>query len=280
MSAPFSWIQPHPHGIYVEPADCWVDPSRPVDIALVTHGHADHARGGHGATIATPETLAIMKLRYATSDGAMPVAYGETIQLPGGVAATYVSAGHVLGSAQILLEHASEKVVITGDYKRRHDPTCAPFELIKSDIFISEATFGLPLFTHPPIEDEIAKLTNALAANPDRCVLIGAYALGKAAVEFALDGDNAVMPCIVRGKGKKYSWRIGEAKLSDVANVEKMMPMDFISEDGFGITQKCKDYLYPLIQGEAYPPYKANGMPDYVTLKLNSVPRKLSDFEL
>ena len=180
MSAPFSWIQPHPHGIYVEPADCWVDPSRPVDIALVTHGHADHARGGHGATIATPETLAIMKLRYATSDGAMPVAYGETIQLPGGVAATYVSAGHVLGSAQILLEHASEKVVITGDYKRRHDPTCAPFELIKSDIFITEATFGLPLFTHPPIEDEIAKLTNALAANPDRCVLIGAYALGKA----------------------------------------------------------------------------------------------------
>lgn len=164
----------------MRPADCWVDPSHAVDTALVTHGHADHARGGHGATIATSETLAIMKLRYATGEGARPVSYGETISLAGGVDATYVSAGHVLGSAQILLEHAGEKVVITGDYKRRHDPTCAPFELIKSDIFITEATFGLPLFTHPPIEDEIAKLTNAHAANPDRCVLIGAYALGKA----------------------------------------------------------------------------------------------------
>ena len=88
------------------------------------------------------------------------------------------------------------------------------------------------------------------------------------------------MPTVVRTSNSPYAWEIGEAPLSEVANVEKMMPMDFISEDGFGITQKCKDYLYPLIQGEAYPPYKANGMPDYVTLKLNGVPRKLADFEL
>ena len=88
MAAPFSWIRPEPHGIHVVPADCWVDPSRPVASALVTHGPADHARGGHGTTVATPETLAIMKLRYATSDGATPVAYGETIRLAGGVDAT------------------------------------------------------------------------------------------------------------------------------------------------------------------------------------------------
>lgn len=189
MSAPFSWIRPEPWGVHVVPADCWIDPGRAVDRALVTHGHADHARGGHGETIATPETLAIMELRYRTGaeddageipHKATPVEYGETIRLAGGVDATYIPAGHVLGSAQILLEHAGERVVITGDYKRRADPTCAPFEVTPCDIFITEATFGLPLFTHPPIEDEIAKLTGALEEHPDQCVLVGAYALGKA----------------------------------------------------------------------------------------------------
>ena len=180
MAADFSWIQPHPHGIYVAPADCWIDPSRAVDNALVTHGHADHARGGHGKTVATPETLAIMKLRYATADGATPVAYGETLSLKGGVDATYIPAGHVLGSAQILLEHAGERVIVTGDYKRRPDPTCPLFEVTPCDILITEATFGLPVFSHPPIKQEIAKITDRLAAYPDACVLVGAYALGKA----------------------------------------------------------------------------------------------------
>ena len=132
--------------------------------ALVTHGHADHARGGHGRTVATPETLAIMELRYQTREGATPVHYGETIRLPGGVDATYVPAGHVLGSAQILLEHAGERVVVTGDYKRRPDPTCPPFEVTPCDVFITEATFGLPVFRHPPIEQEIAKLLDGARA--------------------------------------------------------------------------------------------------------------------
>ncbi|MFL0355198.1 ligase-associated DNA damage response exonuclease [Erythrobacter sp. GH1-10] len=180
MSAPFSWIRPEPWGVQVVPADVWIDPGRAVDRALVTHGHADHARGGHGKTFATPETLAIMELRYNTREGAVPVEYGETIRLGGGVDATYIPAGHVLGSAQILLEHAGERVVITGDYKRRADPTCMPFEVTPCDIFITEATFGLPVFTHPPIAEEMAKLLKALADNPDKCVLVGAYALGKA----------------------------------------------------------------------------------------------------
>ena len=177
---PFSWIRPEPWGIHIVPADTWVDPGRAVERALVTHGHADHARGGHGETIATPATLAIMELRYNTREGARPAAYGETLRLPGGVDATFFPAGHVLGSAQVLLEHAGERVVITGDYKRRTDPTCAPFEVVPCDVFITEATFGLPVFTHPPISDEIAKLLAALEANPDSCVLVGAYALGKA----------------------------------------------------------------------------------------------------
>jgi putative mRNA 3-end processing factor len=164
----------------VVPADCWIDPSRPVANALVTHGHADHARGGHGRTVATAETLAIMELRYQTREGALPVAYGETFALPGGVNATFVPAGHVLGSAQIVLEHAGERVVVTGDFKRVSDPTCPPFEVVACDVFVTEATFGLPVFRHPPVAHEIGKLLQARTDHPERCVLVGAYALGKA----------------------------------------------------------------------------------------------------
>lgn len=180
MTAPFAWIRPEPHGIHVAPANCWIDPSQPVANALVTHGHADHARGGHGRTIATPETLAIMELRYQTREGGLPAHYGETLRLPGDVSATFVPAGHVLGSAQIVLEHAGERVVVTGDYKRMPDPTCPPFEPVACDVFVTEATFGLPVFCHPPIEQEIAKLLAARERYPERCVLVGAYALGKA----------------------------------------------------------------------------------------------------
>ncbi|MFN3459321.1 MAG: ligase-associated DNA damage response exonuclease, partial [Novosphingobium sp.] len=181
MAQPFSWLRPEPFGLHVVPADAWVDPARAVDTALITHGHADHARGGHGLTIATPETLAIMALRYGVPEtGATPAIYGETVGLKGGVTATYVPAGHVLGSAQILLEHAGERVVVTGDYKRRADPTCPPFAVTPCDVFITEATFGLPVFRHPPIAEEMARLLSARENDQGRCVLVGAYALGKA----------------------------------------------------------------------------------------------------
>lgn len=180
MMKDFSWIRAEPWGIHIVPADCWIDPARPVARALITHGHADHARGGHGRTFATAETLAIMKLRYATEDGAHAVQYAERVPLAGGVHATWLPAGHVLGSAQILLEHAGERIVVTGDYKRRPDPTCAPFQVTPCDVLITEATFGLPVFRHPPVEEEVAKLLAALKAHPERCVLVGAYALGKA----------------------------------------------------------------------------------------------------
>ena len=102
-----------------------------------------------------------------------------------------------------------------------------------------------------------------------------AYAVGRAAVELALKGRNAVMPAIVRKSDKPYRWSVGVADLKDVANVEKKMPRDYITADGFHITAKCRQYLLPLIQGEDYPPFK-NGMPDYVRLKNVPVPRKLS----
>ncbi len=173
-----SWIEPFPEGIYVRPADAWVDPSEAKARALVTHGHADHARGGHGCVWATPETLAIMECRYGPQSG-KPASYGEVVQL-GEVEVSFVPAGHVLGSAQIVMEHAGERVVVSGDYKRRPDPTCAPFEPIPCDIFITEATFGLPVFRHPDTGTEMDRLLERLHANPERCVVVGAYALGKA----------------------------------------------------------------------------------------------------
>lgn len=176
------WLEPQPHGLYVRPADLWIDPSRPVERAAVTHGHADHARSGHGATFATAETLAIMALRYGLDVEAShnrAFAYGDGFER-GGVRFSFHPAGHVLGSAQILMEYGGERVVVTGDYKRRADPTCAPFEIVPCDIFITEATFGLPVFRHPPTADEIAKLIAAVRSEPGRTVLVGAYALGKA----------------------------------------------------------------------------------------------------
>jgi putative mRNA 3-end processing factor len=173
-----SWIESHPEGIYVRPADAWVDPSQPKSRALVTHGHADHARGGHGAVLATPETLAIMETRYGPQSG-QGIAYDETIRV-GDVDVRFVPAGHVLGSAQIVLEHAGERVVVSGDYKRRPDPTCPCFVPVPCDIFITEATFGLPVFRHPDTGSEIDRLLHRLHSDLSRCVLVGAYALGKA----------------------------------------------------------------------------------------------------
>ncbi len=129
---------------------------------------------------------------------------------------------------------------------------------------------------HWAVADYLQRAARHLSSTSD---VEQAYALGKAAVEMALEGGNAIMPTVVRKSSSPYQWEIGKANLSEVANVEKMMPMEFITEDGFGITQACKEYLYPLIEGEAYPPYK-NGMPVYVTLKGAAVEKKLESFEL
>lgn len=125
MAKTRTWIEPHPSGIHVKPADLWIDPSRPAPRAAVTHGHADHARSGHGAVFATPETLAIMALRYgvdAEASNNAAFAYGDGFER-GGVRFSFHPAGHVLGSAQILMEYQGERIVVTGDYKRRADPS-------------------------------------------------------------------------------------------------------------------------------------------------------------
>jgi putative mRNA 3-end processing factor len=177
---PENWIRVRPGGLFVEPGGFFIDPTRAVDRAVITHGHGDHARPGHAHVLATPETLAIMRLRFGDeAAGALqPLAYGSPIEI-GGVRVWLAPAGHVLGSAQVAMEWRGRRVVVSGDYKRRPDPTCVPFEVVLCDVFVTEATFGLPVFRHPPDADEIAKLLHSIKLFPERNHLVGVYALGK-----------------------------------------------------------------------------------------------------
>src|SRR5688500_6247837 len=178
---PQDLLCPKPEGLYCAPGDFYIDPVKPVARAVITHGHADHARSGHGTVLATPETLAIMAERYGLgfAQTTQPAPYGETVNRDE-VAVTLVPAGHVLGSAQAVVRWKGLTMVVSGDYKRRRDPTCPPFEPVPCDVFISEATFGLPVFRHPDDKDEIARLLRSVAQFPERSHIVGAYALGKA----------------------------------------------------------------------------------------------------
>jgi putative mRNA 3-end processing factor len=183
MAAPHpeTWLKPRPDGLFCEPGDFYIDPIRPVARAVITHAHADHARPGHAHVLATPGTLAIMRTRMGAEragGGQQELPYHQPLAI-NGVALTLIPAGHVIGSAQILIEHAGARAVISGDYKRQPDPTCAPFEPTKCDVFITEATFGLPVFHHPPAQSEIARLLASQKMFPERTHVVGCYALGK-----------------------------------------------------------------------------------------------------
>jgi putative mRNA 3-end processing factor len=170
-----------PAGICCKIGGFHIDPTRAVDKAVITHGHSDHARAGHSAVLATQETLDLMRLRYGENfaGSVQAIRYGETITL-GGARVTFHPAGHVLGSAQVAVEANGLRVVASGDYKNIADPTCTAFELVQCDVFITEATFGLPVFRHGNPEAEIAKLLHSVRLFPDRAHLVGAYPLGKA----------------------------------------------------------------------------------------------------
>jgi putative mRNA 3-end processing factor len=180
-------LKPTPAGLYCEPGGFHIDPTRPVDKAVITHGHSDHARPGHGSVLATRETLDLMGLRYgdAFAGAVQAVGYGERLSV-GGATVTFHPAGHVLGSAQVAVEHNGLRIVVSGDYKDVADPTCTPFELVKCDVFITEATFGLPVFRHGDPDGEVAKLLRSVALFPERAHLVGAYSLGKAQRVIAL----------------------------------------------------------------------------------------------
>jgi putative mRNA 3-end processing factor len=174
-------VQTSPAGLCCRPGGFHIDPLRAVDKAVITHAHSDHARAGHGAVLATRETLDLMRLRLGENFAGTTqiLAYGETVTV-GGVAVTLLPAGHVLGSAQVLMEKDGFRAVASGDYKDVRDPTCASFVPVRCDLFITEATFALPVFRHGHPGDEVGKLTKSLSVFPERGHVVGVYALGKA----------------------------------------------------------------------------------------------------
>ena len=171
----------------VRPIDVYVDPPQPRARAIITHGHSDHARSGHGAVLATADTIAVMQERYGPdcAGSFQALGYGEPVSVDG-VTVTLFPAGHILGSAQVLLEYEGQRIVVTGDYKRLPDATAQPFELVTCDLLVTEATFGLPVFQHPRPEAEVARLLRSVRDNPERAHVIGCYALGKAQRVIAL----------------------------------------------------------------------------------------------
>ena len=188
MPHPETWLKTLPAGLYCEPGGFFIDPVQAVDRAVVTHAHADHARPGHGAVMASPETMALMDVRMGPGRaGAVQqvLPYGEAVTV-GGVRVWLEPAGHVLGSAQVAMEWRGSRAVVSGDYKRAADPTCLPFVPVGCDVFVTEATFALPVFRHPPASGEVAKLLESVALFPERTHVVGAYALGKAQRVIAL----------------------------------------------------------------------------------------------
>ena len=167
-------------GLYCPAGDFYIDPERPVERAVITHGHGDHARPNHGRVAATAETIAIMRVRFGEQAGGhlQSLHYNEPVTI-GDVRVRLAPAGHVLGSAQVVVEHGGCRVVVSGDYKRRPDPTCPPFEPVPCDLFVTEATFALPVFRHPPAETQVGKLRDSLALFGERAHAVGTYPLGK-----------------------------------------------------------------------------------------------------
>lgn len=174
------WLCPTPQGLYCAPGRFYIDPPHAVERAVITHGHSDHARFGHTHVMATAETIEVMKIRLGPqcAGSFQAAALSEANEIDG-VTVTLRPAGHILGSAQIVIDYRGSRAVVSGDYKRSPDPTCAPFELVPCDLFVTEATFGLPVFRHEKAENEIARLLASVRRFPERTHLVGVYGLGK-----------------------------------------------------------------------------------------------------
>lgn len=174
-------LEMRPEGLFCPAGGFFIDPRRKVAQAVVTHGHADHLRRGMGRLIATPETLAVADVRIGRGGYGepQPLPYGRRLSL-GAAEVTLIPAGHCLGSAQVVIETDEGRAVVTGDYKRDADPSCAPFAQPRCDLLVTEATFGLPVWRFPRPEAEIDRLLRSLARFPRRSHVVAAYSLGKA----------------------------------------------------------------------------------------------------
>ncbi len=192
-------------GLYCEYGDFYIDPWRPVGRAIITHAHADHARSGNSHYLAASQGELLLKTRLEPNSSIQTLKYGEMITV-GSVRVSLHSAGHVLGSAQVRIEKDGEVWVVSGDYKTEPEATCAPFELVKCHTFITESTFGLPIFRWRPQEtvfDEINKWWRANQESGKASLLFG-YALGKA--QRILSGvDASIGPIYTHGAVEKLT---------------------------------------------------------------------------
>ena len=187
-----------PEGLYCEAGDFFVDPWRPVARAVITHAHSDHARTGHGAYLAAASSAGVLRARLG-GIALQAVAYGERVDL-GGVRVSLHPAGHVLGSAQVRIEHRGEVWVVSGDYKVEPDPTCAAFEPVRCHTFVTESTFGLPVYRWPASREVFDAVDRWWRANADagRASVLYAYAFGKA--QRLLAGvDASIGPIVCHG---------------------------------------------------------------------------------
>jgi len=176
---PGSLLELTPQGLYCRAAGAWIDPWRPVPRALITHAHADHARPGCGEYWAIGASEAILRQRLGAEINLIPADYGDLHRI-GDARVSFHSAGHVLGSAQIRLEAGGESWLVSGDYKRCADPSCAPFEPVQANVFITEATFGLPIYRWQSGAAVAREILQWWQAAPERPSILFAYAFGKA----------------------------------------------------------------------------------------------------
>lgn len=216
-------------GIYCGIGDFYIDPWRPVDRAIITHAHSDHARPGHGAYLATPQALGVLKNRLGARASIDTLAYGEVISM-NGVEVSFHPAGHVLGSAQVRVAHRGEVWVVSGDYKLDPDPTCTPFEPVKCDVFITESTFGLPVYRWRAHEVMFAEVNNWWRQNADtgRASVIFAYAFGKSQ-RIIKSVDSTIGPIICHGAVETLNAAYREA---GVVLPQTQMPSD-VAKEGY-----------------------------------------------
>jgi putative mRNA 3-end processing factor len=219
-------IVQRPEGLYCPPGDFYIDPWRPVERAIVTHAHADHARPGHAHYLAQADAAGVLRARLGADITLQTLAYGEPLR-HGDVTVSLHPAGHVLGSAQVRVAHGGHVWVASGDYKLAPDPTCTPFEPVRCDVFITESTFGLPIYRWPAPEALFGELNAWWAHNAaqGRPTVVYAYAFGKAQRLIA-GADAGIGPIVVhgavetlnqayraRGVALPRTWRVGEEGL-------------------------------------------------------------------
>jgi len=175
-----SLLESDRNGLFCGTGNFYIDPWAPVERALITHGHSDHARAGSAAYLCSPDCEGVLRARIGVDANIETLAWGARLPI-GGVSVSFHPAGHVLGSAQIRVEHRGEVWVVSGDYKLAPDPTCKPFEPVRCNTFITESTFGLPIYRWQPPEETVAQVNAWWRKNQEqgKCSVLFGYPLGK-----------------------------------------------------------------------------------------------------